>query len=103
TLIVVLAGGVFSGGGAAHPKARVAAKPVRPAAGPARLVVGMASWRLPAPTSRAVAFPIEGNIDVLGGLTGGGDSTTGDVVQIDPTTGKSEQVATLPAPVHDAP
>jgi N-acetylneuraminic acid mutarotase len=45
---------------------------------------------------------VDGNIDTLGGLTGTGKSTTASVVQIDPTTGKSQSVASLPVPVHDA-
>jgi hypothetical protein len=69
---------------------------------PPHLVVSLASWRLSAPLSRAVALPVDGNIDVLGGLTGTGSTTSSGVTQYDPVTGHAEAVGNLPVPVHDA-
>jgi hypothetical protein len=70
--------------------------------GPPHLVISLASWRLSSPTSRAVALSVDGNIDVLGGLTGTGNTTTGAVVQLDPVIGRAESVGTLQVAVHDA-
>ena len=69
---------------------------------PPHLVVALAGWQLPAPLSRAVALPVDGNIDVMGGLTGTGNSTTGLVTELDPASGQAQTVGTLPTPVHDA-
>ena len=69
---------------------------------PPHLQVSLASWRLSTPLSRAVALPADGNIDVLGGLTGTGNRTTPAVTQYDPATGNAEAVGNLPVPVHDA-
>ena len=100
-LIIVLLVAVNGGGSSKHPangKAATAAGP----SGPPRLDVAIASWQLSAPLSRTVALAVDGNIDTMGGLTGSGTTTTSGVVQIDPSTGKSENVGTLPVPVHDA-
>ena len=101
TLVVLVVAGTSSGG-TRHGKAPLAARRVQSARGTPHLVVATAAWRLSVATSRAVAFPVDGNIDVLGGLTANGNSTTPRVLRIDPTTGKSKQVATLANPVHDA-
>src|SRR5579863_3988807 len=69
---------------------------------PPHLVISLANWQLPAPLSRAVALPVDGNIDVLGGLTGTGSTTTPAVTQYDPATGNAEAIGNLPVPVHDA-
>lgn len=102
-LIVYLTAG---SGSTSHNKSGSTTAPPRktssaPAA-PPHLVVSLASWRLPSPLSRTVALAVDGNIDLLGGLTGTGNSTTGAVVQIDPASGHSENVGNLPVPVHDA-
>jgi hypothetical protein len=94
-----------SGSGSGHKsKARTskAAAHTVTASGPPQLVVSMASWQLPAPLSREVAVPSGGNIDVLGGLTGTGSSTTAATTQINPVTGASQPVGSLTVPVHDA-
>ncbi len=67
-----------------------------------QLVVSTAQWELPTPLSRTVAVAADGSLDLLGGLTGNGNSTTSSILQIDPVTGTSEQVGNLPVPVHDA-
>lgn len=100
-LIIVLLIAVNGSGSSKHPakgKAATAAKP----SGPPRLDVTIASWQLSATLSRTVALAVDGNIDTIGGLTGSGNTTTPAVVQIDPSTGKSENVGNLPVPVHDA-
>jgi hypothetical protein len=47
-------------------------------------------------------MPADGNIDVFGGVTGTGSTTTSAVVQLDPSTGSEKTVGELPVPVHDA-
>lgn len=100
-LIAYAAGGSGSSApGAGHPiRGRTAAAIP---AGPPHLVVSLASWQLSNPLSRAVALPVDGHIDVLGGLTGTGSSTTDAIVSIDPATGRTRSVGRLPVPVHDA-
>lgn len=100
-IVVVLA--LATGGSSKRtPKSTASATTTPTSSGPPHLQVTMASWQLPAPLSRTVALAVHGNIDVLGGLTGTGNSTTAAVLQIDPATGHSQNVGTLPVPVHDA-
>ena len=77
---------------------QAAARPVTPP----HLSVALASWQLPVPLSRTVALAVDGSLDVFGGLTGTGNSTSGQILKMDPATGHSEQLDTLPTPVHDA-
>jgi hypothetical protein len=70
--------------------------------GAPHLKVSLASWQLAQPLSRTVALAVDGNIDLLGGLTGAGTATTGAVEQINSLTGASENVGSLAVPVHDA-
>jgi hypothetical protein len=101
TVAVVVAAVAYlaTGSGGGHGTGP-AAKTV--AVGPAHLEVSLAGWQLPTPLSRTVAVAVNGNIDLLGGLTGTGSTTTNGIVQIDPTTGRSQTVASLVTPVHDA-
>jgi N-acetylneuraminic acid mutarotase len=110
-LIIAIAVYASSGGGSNHAKSNQAASGRTSShhgsgttvpTGPPQLVVSLASWQLPSPLSRTVALPVDGNIDVLGGLGGTGSTTTAAVTQLDPSSGTPEQVATLPRPVHDA-
>ena len=100
-LAIVIVAAVLTNGSKSSPKANKASPTTAPA-GPARLQVSVASWQLPSPLSRTVALAVDGNIDVFGGLTGTGSSTTATVVQIDPATGRSQNIANLRVPVHDA-
>ncbi|MGH9114529.1 MAG: kelch repeat-containing protein [Acidimicrobiales bacterium] len=101
--VVVLVAVFATGGGSGRKKPAGAATASKPkAAGPPHLVVSMASWQLPGPLSRTVALPVDGSIDVFGGLTGTGNTTTADISQIDPASGQDQKVGTLPAAVHDA-
>ncbi|HET9078310.1 MAG TPA: PQQ-binding-like beta-propeller repeat protein [Acidimicrobiales bacterium] len=100
--VIAYAAGGGSGHHPSHPGSHRGRTAAAVPAGPPRLVVAMASWQLQAPLSRAVALPVDGNIDVFGGLTGSGNSTTGGVVQLDPADGRATAVGTLPVPVHDA-
>jgi hypothetical protein len=100
--VIVLA--VYVSGGSGH-KGRPTAGRTRntaTAAGPPHLVVSLATWQLPTPLSRSVALPVDGNIDVLGGLTGTGSTTTAAITQLDPVSGAAQSEGSLPAPVHDA-
>jgi hypothetical protein len=60
-----------------------------------------AEWQLPVPLSRAVALPAGHSLRVVGGLSRG-QATTSAIEDIDPATGRSQQVASLAQPVHDA-
>lgn len=60
-----------------------------------------APWRLPEALSRSVVLAVDGRLVVYGGLQTG-NTTTNAVVEIDAHTGKATQIASLPAPVHDA-
>jgi hypothetical protein len=104
-VLVALIGYAASGSSGHGPKSstegstpKVGSRP----SGPPHLVVSLASWQLANPLSRSVALPVDGNIDVLGGLTATGNSTTGDIVQMNPATGAPEVAGSLPVPVHDA-
>jgi N-acetylneuraminic acid mutarotase len=97
-LVAVIAGGASTR--ASKGKSKAAATPVPPHS--SHLQVAIAPWQLPAPLSRTVALAVDGNIDVFGGLIGTGSTTTASVMQLDPANGHSENVATLPVPVHDA-
>ncbi|HVA72982.1 MAG TPA: kelch repeat-containing protein [Acidimicrobiales bacterium] len=99
--VVVVAAVLTNDSSKGSPKAKTAGT-VAKTSHPPQLQVSIASWQLPSPLSRTVALSVDGNIDVFGGLTGTGNSTTGAVVQIDPANGHSQNVATLPVPVHDA-
>lgn len=99
--IIAYAASGSSGPVKGRPATRSHAAPAAPA-GPPQLVTSMASWQLGAPLSRAVALPANGGIDVLGGLTGTGNTTANGIVQIDPVTGQAQDVGTLTVPVHDA-
>ena len=103
-LLVVAIAYAGTRGGSVHNRGRTAA-PARAASvpsGPPHLEVTLASWQLSSPLSRAVALPVDGNIDVFGGLTGTGTTTTGAVTQLNPATGSAENAAAMPVPVHDA-
>jgi hypothetical protein len=106
TLLVVVITYAASGSSghksATKSASRQSPKATSKSAGPPHLVVSLASWQLANPLSRTVAGSVDGNIDVLGGLTGTGNSTTGAVVQMSPASGTAETVASLPRPVHDA-
>ena len=101
-LVVVVA--IVTGGSSKTPPkaAKSGGATTTSPSGPAKLQVSVAPWQLPTPLSRTVALAVDGNIDLFGGLTGTGNSTTPAVVQIEPGNGHSENVATLPVPVHDA-
>ena len=105
-LILVIALAVYATGGSGHPSRSAAGRSRNTVAagsgGPPHLVVSLATWQLPAPLSRAVALPVDGDIDVLGGLTGTGSTTTAAITQFDPVSGAAKSVGSLPAPVHDA-
>ena len=73
------------------PPARVRAAPVRFL--PAR-------FHLPLPIQREVAALWKGRIYVAGGLDGAG-SSVGDVLSIDPATGRVVQLGRMPQPFHD--
>ena len=60
---------------ATSPQAGVRPSPTRPA-GPLVLDAAQASWRLPSPLQRAVVLAEGGRLQILGGLTGAGVSTT---------------------------
>ncbi|MGH9055982.1 MAG: Kelch repeat-containing protein, partial [Acidimicrobiales bacterium] len=99
----VVAIAVFATGGGSgrkDPAGATASKAKQ--SGPPQLVASMASWQLPEPLSRTVALPVGGSIVVLGGLTGTGNATTADITRIDPVSGRSQTVGSLPAAVHDA-
>jgi hypothetical protein len=68
---------------------------------PAQLRIEMASWRLPEALSRASAFAVGSDIELAGGLTARGSSTS-TVSLLDPSTGRARTVAGLPIAVHDA-
>lgn len=101
-LAVVVIAAVLTGGSSKSSVKGKKAGTVANTGHASQLQVSIASWQLPSPLSRAVALAVDGNIDVFGGLTGTGSSTTGAVVQIDPANGHSENIANLPVPVHDA-
>jgi serine/threonine-protein kinase PknK len=66
-----------------------------------KLEISAAPWQLPAPVSREVLLTDGTSLFVLGGLNAGKTSVAA-VNRIDPATGKSEEVASLDPPVHDA-
>jgi N-acetylneuraminic acid mutarotase len=103
-VVVAYAASGSSGHKPKSPKAasQATAKDVPQAASKPHLVVSLASWQLARPLSRAVAFAVDGNIDVFGGLTGTGSTTTGEITEMKPTSGTPQTVASLPVPVHDA-
>ena len=74
--------------------------PAAPSGSPTTLAIRAGSLRLPAPTTRAVAFATASGLVVAGGLTPTG--TTGRVVRI-PVDGRpAATVGRLAHPVHDA-
>lgn len=76
--------------------------PAHPSAGVRRVRVSVANWRLPTSLSREVALSLPGGeVEVAGGLTATGSSTTA-VVVVDPRTGKVRSLAPLAAATHDA-
>ncbi|HET6917130.1 MAG TPA: hypothetical protein VFH56_13640 [Acidimicrobiales bacterium] len=104
-LVIVVVAAILTGGSSKKsPKAGNAGSKTSTTqpSGPAKLQVSIAPWQLPVPLSRTVALAVDGNIDVFGGLTGTGSSTTASVLQIDPATGHSTNIGKLPVPVHDA-
>ena len=100
-LVVLVVVGV-SGGSSKKPLSSPRARPVAKFPAPAHLQVTIAAWQLPPPLSRTVALAVDGNIDTFGGLTAAGTTTTGSVLQIDPSTGNTQTAESLPVPVHDA-
>jgi len=74
--------------------------PTRPA-GPLVLDAAQASWRLPSPLQREVVLAVGGRLQILGGLTGAGVSTTA-VLNVDPARGDPTPGPALPRGVHDA-
>ena len=101
-LVVVLVVVGVSGGSSKKLLSSHTTRPVAKPPGPARLQVTIAAWQLPQPLSRTVALAVDGNIDIFGGLTAAGATTTGSVLQIDPSTGNTQTAGNLPVPVHDA-
>ena len=105
-MVVLLAVVLWANSGSSHPAhAPVKASPHgnrTVPAGPPHLSVSVGSWQLSASVSRAVALPVDGKIDVLGGLSGTGDSTTPAITEYDPVTGVAKPAGSLPVPVHDA-
>jgi hypothetical protein len=77
--------------------------PKAPSAGAthAPLRIERASWRLPEALSRSSAFAVGSDIEMAGGLTASGSSTSA-VSLLDPSTGRARIVASLPVAVHDA-
>jgi outer membrane protein assembly factor BamB len=65
------------------------------------LDAAQADWRLPTPLQRAVALANGGRLQILGGLTGAGVSTT-VVLTVDPARGGPTPGPALPLGVHDA-
>jgi len=72
-----------------------------PAPEPLMLTSSTTPWHLPAPLQRAVVLALSGRLQVIGGLTGSG-STTSQVTLINPATGAISTSSSLPRPVHDA-
>ena len=70
---------------------------------PAAIEAGVLPWSLPAPLSRAVAFPgADGHsLVVAGGLQASGASTSG-ILSINTTTGAARTLGNLAQPLHDA-
>lgn len=104
-IVLVLALAVYEAGGSGgkgHAAARSGARVAGAEPGPPHLVVSLASWQLPTPLSREVAVPVDGEIDVMGGLTGTGSTTTAAITQLDPVNGTAQSLGSLPTPVHDA-
>jgi N-acetylneuraminic acid mutarotase len=101
-IVAVVDGGSGKKRGSTHQAASTNQAPSAHQPAPSHLQVTIASWQLPQPLSRAVALPVDGNIDILGGLSGGGATTSASVLQIDPSTGKTDSAGTLPVPAHDA-
>ncbi len=66
-----------------------------------RLVVSTEPWHLQAPVSRAVVVPDGASFLILGGLATG-DTSTGAIWKVDPTTGSAISAGSLVTPVHDA-
>ena len=58
-------------------------------------------WHLPVPLSREVALSAGGGLELVGGLTAGGDSTDA-VLLLNPRTGVSRAWGRLTTAVHDA-
>jgi hypothetical protein len=67
---------------------------------PPQLSVAAATWQLPIALSRSVVLDVNGNVGVFGGLTTG--ATSRNIYQIDPTSGTSTLIGTMPSAVHDA-
>lgn len=65
-----------------------------------QLVASVATWHLPVDLSRSVVLPVNTDLGVFGGLTTSG--TSGKIYEIDPGTGTTTAVATMPVPVRDA-
>ncbi len=65
-----------------------------------QLVASDATWHLPVALSREVVLPINSNIGVFGGLRSAGTSKS--IYQIDPMTGISTTIGTMPTATHDA-
>lgn len=82
----------------APPAASTSGMPVSPASA---VTATVASFRLPATLSRAVATAVPGGgLVVMGGLHDG-DRSTGAVLSIDPASAAVRVTARLPVPVHD--
>ncbi|MBV9660827.1 MAG: hypothetical protein JO337_06695, partial [Acidimicrobiales bacterium] len=90
------------GASSSHKKASPPPTTAAPPPPPAHLEVGLAPWRLPSPLSHTVALAVNGDIDIFGGLTGTGQTTSAAIIQIDPSTGQAQNLANLPVAVHDA-
>src|SRR5438067_11879705 len=61
----------------------------------------LASWRLPAPVSRAVAVAQGETALVVGGIAAD-HSTTAQILRVDPSTGAQVHLGSLPIATHDA-
>jgi hypothetical protein len=65
------------------------------------IAASTAAWTMPAPVSRAVVLPDQDGFVVLGGLATG-DTSTSEIVQVDPARGDSRIAGYLAVAVHDS-
>jgi hypothetical protein len=95
------ASGHRTGGPAASSKPTTAAASTTTAPPVSAISASPASWSLPDAVSRAVVLADGGSFVVLGGLATG-DTSTSRIVQVDPSTGRSQLAGTLAVAVHDS-
>lgn len=90
-----------SSGEASRGRDAAAAPTSSTTAAPATLEAQTENWTLPAPVSRSVVVPDGHGFLILGGLASG-DVSTSRIVQVDPTTGRSQVAGRLSLAVHDS-